>query len=150
MLVTMGIESGLRPRGTVEVMCGYPGCNIVWWVDPLDSRLPDGPFDCGTDHKVQAAIDSIQAELLSHGYQWAALASGRASGDFSCGMIKVRDASPGEFGAGTFFVFKYSTLEELATLPSLLTSGQVQGLDYQTASDRFDAQVLAFRTTGDL
>lgn len=53
--------SSIRPRGTVEVPCATHndlayGCKICWpgppdgqvffWVDALDSRLPDGPFQC--------------------------------------------------------------------------------------------------------
>lgn len=35
----------LRPRGTVEVTCS---CGWTFWIDPLDPRLPDGPFPCST------------------------------------------------------------------------------------------------------
>lgn len=36
----------LRPRGTVEVDCSAPDCGWSFWVDPLDPRLPGGPFLC--------------------------------------------------------------------------------------------------------
>jgi len=36
----------LRPRGKVEVECQHPGCGWSFWLDPLDPRLPDGPFLC--------------------------------------------------------------------------------------------------------
>lgn len=36
----------LRPRGTVEVPCSFPGCGWNFWVGALDPRLPDGPFIC--------------------------------------------------------------------------------------------------------
>ena len=34
----------LRPSGTVEVECKT--CGWFFWVDPLDKRLPGGPFVC--------------------------------------------------------------------------------------------------------
>lgn len=36
----------VRPGGTLEVDCA--SCGWAFWVDPLDSRLPDGPFVCET------------------------------------------------------------------------------------------------------
>lgn len=36
----------IRPRGSVEVQCGIAGCEWWFWLDPLDRRLPDGPFLC--------------------------------------------------------------------------------------------------------
>lgn len=44
-------KDDLRPKGTVEVECAC-GCRWAWWIDPLDSRLPDGPFymdGCGPE-----------------------------------------------------------------------------------------------------
>lgn len=51
----------LRPRGSVEVKCSHPKCDLHWWLDPLDPRLPDGPFDCGGTHEDdrQDAIDAL-------------------------------------------------------------------------------------------
>ncbi len=45
------MRESLRPKGSVEVKCSHLGCNIYWWIDPLDPRLPDGPFDCGSTHE---------------------------------------------------------------------------------------------------
>lgn len=49
-------REALRPPCTVEVMCSYPGCGVAWWVDPLDPRLPAGPFDCGADHEAELLV----------------------------------------------------------------------------------------------
>ena len=41
------IGDDIRPRGTVAVKCDAPGgCGWHFWVDALDSRLPNGPFLC--------------------------------------------------------------------------------------------------------
>jgi len=34
----------IRPKGTVEVQCTV--CGWWYWLDPLDPKLPDGPFIC--------------------------------------------------------------------------------------------------------
>jgi hypothetical protein len=59
----------LRPKGTVEVKCSHPGCNTYWWIDPLDPRLPGGPFLCGSTHEDdrQKQIDSL---LPIFGLRW--------------------------------------------------------------------------------
>ncbi len=45
------MTDNLRPKGTVEVPCstcpvGENGERWFFWVDALDPRLPDGPFQC--------------------------------------------------------------------------------------------------------
>lgn len=47
------MTDNLRPKGTVQVECSC-GCRWAFWVEPLDPRLPDGPFyfeGCGPDCK---------------------------------------------------------------------------------------------------
>ena len=53
----------MRPKGTVEVMCRHPGCGTAWWVDPLDPRLPGGPWDCGADHDANRRVRPALARL---------------------------------------------------------------------------------------
>lgn len=46
----------IRPKGFVEVECSGLGCVVpdkkpdetgwMFWIDPLDPRLPGGPFIC--------------------------------------------------------------------------------------------------------
>jgi hypothetical protein len=53
------VMDDLRPNGTVEVCCVE--CGWSFWVDCLDSRLPDGPFVCpicdGTEEYIPKALD---------------------------------------------------------------------------------------------
>ena len=49
-------ESGLRPKGSVEVTCSFPGCGVTWWVSPLDPNL-HGPHNCGQNHAQQNILD---------------------------------------------------------------------------------------------
>lgn len=61
----------LRPSGTVEVQCSHSGCGWCWWVDPLDPRLPNGPFDCGEDHDARRLVERALARLqVETGIQW--------------------------------------------------------------------------------
>lgn len=64
----------IRPRGSVQVRCGYPGCGWSFWLECLDPRLPDGPFDCGADHLTQARVNAALKRLADAGmvYQTAA------------------------------------------------------------------------------
>lgn len=73
----------LRPKGSVEVRCSTPGCGNVWWVDPLDPRLPEGPFDCGDDHQTTAFVQRRLSMLrLRHGVMVATMRpSGPPRGD---------------------------------------------------------------------
>ena len=65
------MKESIRPKGTVEVTCSYSGCNWSWWLDPLDSLLPDGPFDCGRDHKAEQFVDQQLSRLqLETGIHW--------------------------------------------------------------------------------
>jgi hypothetical protein len=67
----LGDRDDIRPKGTVEVQCSYPGCGWCWWVDPLDPRLPDGPWDCGADHEADKVVfQSLSMLKLRHGYVW--------------------------------------------------------------------------------
>lgn len=69
-----GEMDALRPKGTVEVRCGYPGCGSAWWLDPLDPRLPDGPFDCGDDHEATKIVQRRLSLLrIRHGLRWGQL-----------------------------------------------------------------------------
>lgn len=64
-------RESMRPRGAVEVSCSYPGCNWAWWVDPLDSHLPNGPFDCGRDHVAERLFDKVFLQMhLETGIHW--------------------------------------------------------------------------------
>lgn len=58
-------DSGLRPRGTVEVPCSGPNCRGEWyfWVEALDPRLPDGPFICPTCESGQLFQDLVSIEV---------------------------------------------------------------------------------------
>lgn len=68
------LESSLRPRGTVEVNCSYPGCGTAWWLDPLDPRLPNGPFDCGDNHEARKLVERRLSLLrIRHGIGWGAM-----------------------------------------------------------------------------
>jgi len=52
-------QDDVRPSGTIEVICVE--CGWSYWLDCLDSRLPDGPFVCpvcdGTDEYTPKAPD---------------------------------------------------------------------------------------------
>jgi hypothetical protein len=39
-------QDDIRPRGTVQVKCQFPGCRWEFWVDCLHPLLPEGPFLC--------------------------------------------------------------------------------------------------------
>jgi len=43
------LNDDIRPMGAVQVECSVPNCGWFFWLDPLDHRLPDGPFHCGGD-----------------------------------------------------------------------------------------------------
>lgn len=66
----------LRPRGTVSVQCSYPGCDIHFWLSPTDPRLPDGPFDCGTDHE-SVRLDQIEALEAMYGIRLGSCSVGK-------------------------------------------------------------------------
>jgi hypothetical protein len=38
------MDDDIRPSGTIEVICVE--CGWSFWLDSLDSLLPDGPFVC--------------------------------------------------------------------------------------------------------
>jgi hypothetical protein len=97
----------LRPKGTVEVRCGYPDCGVCWWLDPLDPRLPDGPFDCGDDHGASALIRRHLSMLrIRHGLRWGSMQpqgperphSDGCSRSCSAGIAKVWDREGGREG----------------------------------------------------
>lgn len=51
----------IRPRGTVQVQCSVDGCDWEFWVDCLNSRLPNGPFLC-SDHDPDYVAPAGKAE----------------------------------------------------------------------------------------
>lgn len=61
--------SDIRPRGTVEVRCSHPDCGLCWWIDPLDPRLPNGPFDCGSTHEDDRELQ-VYAMTPLYGFRW--------------------------------------------------------------------------------
>lgn len=128
----------LRPHGTVEVRCDYPGCGWRFWVDCLDPRLPTGPFDCGADHETQARVNEALRRLNRAGlvYQVASgpgcgcggpseKAGSEAVGTplHRAGYLMLRLLEPGQDGsqeawaAGRFTWAAWDSLEELEALP---------------------------------
>jgi hypothetical protein len=68
------VKDDIRPKGTVEVRCSYPGCGWCWWVSPLDPRLPDGPWDCGSDHEASKVVfHALSLLKLRHGLVWGSV-----------------------------------------------------------------------------
>ena len=68
-------ESGLRPKGSVEVTCSFPGCGVTWWVSPLDPNL-HGPHNCGQNHAQQNILDRQLAQIrLRYGFRWGTIQS---------------------------------------------------------------------------
>lgn len=66
----------LRPKGTVEVMCTYPGCGVAWWIDPLDPRLNEAEhkWDCGENHRAGEKIRRSMSLLrIRHGVRWGSM-----------------------------------------------------------------------------
>jgi hypothetical protein len=64
----------------VEVQCAAQGCGCWFWVQALDQRLPDGPFDCGADHEKQARLDGLCRRLADLGWEWRAIGEKRGLG----------------------------------------------------------------------
>jgi hypothetical protein len=64
------MKDDLRPAGVVQVICSVAGCGWALWLDPLDPRLPAGPFDCGNDHAMEAAIDAALETQRARGWEW--------------------------------------------------------------------------------
>jgi hypothetical protein len=53
----------IRPKGTVQVRCSFPGCEWEFWVDCLDPRLPDGPFYC-SEHDGPEVVEKYDPEAV--------------------------------------------------------------------------------------
>ncbi len=116
----------IRPRGTVEVRCSHEGCGWCFWLDPLDPRLPDGPFDCGADHEADAVIRVFHDQLWErHGMLWRS--SGglrlREGVDPTCGCA-VTDMTSGIGMAlapdDRFVVYTWTALDELCDVDAVL------------------------------
>jgi len=89
-------SESLRPKGTVEVQCSHADCGIAWWLDPLDPRLPDGPFDCGDDHETTKILRRRLALLhLRHGLRWGHLVPLGEAKEGSTEACASRSASKG-------------------------------------------------------
>jgi hypothetical protein len=112
----MGRAESLRPAGSVEVSCSYPNCRTMWWIDPLDLRLPDGPFDCGDDHKARFFVES-QLSLLKirHGLHWGVLRGDDVRHTFANGAALLHDRERIRQG-----ILTWSSLEELADVDALV------------------------------
>lgn len=117
-------SDGLRPKGSVEVRCSQPGCGWAWWVDPLDSRLPDGPFDCGQNHAANGIVDRAFALLhVRHGLRWGSMRStvprdacdtGACGGDMTkgCAIVHRREGNDDGF-------IEWQSLDELRDVDAL-------------------------------
>lgn len=85
------LADDIRPKGTVEVRCGHPECGVAWWVDPLDPKLPAGPWDCGADHAADSRLRRAFAILrIRHGVVMGMMqALGEARPDAACECQRV-------------------------------------------------------------
>lgn len=123
------MEDDIRPKGSVQVQCSHPGCGWSFWLEALDQRLPDGPFDCGTNHTAQVRFNRAMDRLEAAGL---ALSGGVGTG---CGCSGGPDDGPGavtirlhdpdleyryehggnqnNYGKGRFAVFQWAQLSEL-------------------------------------
>lgn len=120
----MNEADALRPKGTVEVRCSYPGCNVAWWVDPLDPKLP-GPFNCGDDHEARKLVDRALSRLrIEIGHHWGTMvATGPerpfetacSSRSISSGACLINDRYRGRKA-----LLEWSSPEDLATVPGIL------------------------------
>jgi hypothetical protein len=119
----------LRPRGTVEVRCEYPGCCWSFWLDCLDPRLSTGPFDCGADHRKQERVNAALDRLANAGLVYQTLSGPgvgtgpQPEGAPAIGYLVLRLREPGFDGsqeawtAGQFTWVTWHSIEELETLP---------------------------------
>jgi hypothetical protein len=115
----------LRPPKTVEVACSYPGCGWHWWIDPLDPRLPEGPFDCGDNHQANLLVGRKFSLLrLRTGIHWGSMKGtgpeppncdrGSCGGDYSSGMASVWDRLRGTSG-----LLRWDSLAELRDVDAI-------------------------------
>ncbi len=113
----------IRPKGTVEVRCSYPGCGIAWWVDPLDPILPDGPFDCGDDHETTAMVERKLSLLrLRHGIRWGSISPSGAPPTLKngcCGLPAQAVAIVYDRLGGTSGFLTWDSLADLADVDEL-------------------------------
>lgn len=90
------MKDDVRPRKSVEVPCsgkGWPCCEGGWafWVDALDSRLPNGPFICSSCsthkgpslpvHELWRTKPDGQRECVSRSLDESALLDGKADAE---------------------------------------------------------------------
>lgn len=119
----------IRPKGTVQVKCSDATCVWQFWIDPLDPRLPEGPFYCGANHTSQARVRLAQERLERAGMHFCS-ASGTGCGgsdspDDGPGDMKVRLHDPeleyrheyggnqDNYGKGKFAVIEWNVIAEL-------------------------------------
>ncbi len=122
----MSEAESLRPRGTVEVRCGHPGCGWCWWVEPLHPKLPDGPWDCGEDHaasqRVRVALSTLRIQTGIHWGSMSGKGPERPNPDGTCGS--GRSYSAGVVGLYDRYrdkqgVFEWENVSELEDLDAL-------------------------------
>lgn len=152
------MPSTLRPKGTVEVTCQHPGCGWSWWVDPLDQRLPDGPWDCGQDHEAERAVRRAftQVRLQTGIHCGTMVGRGPNRPDLVCegrksyraGIAGVRDRLRAKEG-----FFEWSSLDELLTVEDIVKRIQwgqflLPGGSVGPTRDPFEAKPGYVQTVG--